>query len=245
MHANIPRARHGVSHWPSHATASRTSLRPYCRPSAHGTLVRMESSEEYPYPIQAVVDLARNFSSDHFRFAIKQCRDVIALTLAEDNTSDQQIARVHMLRYLDIQLARATRWIEDETDLMALVLRSQIELRAWAQFVSRSPDDAKRFLYEANIDARELHEKFDKAFPGELRPLPEPIQGSRIKLQERTESENADYKLCSKLLHPSSLLLSGLDEWLFNAEYRKVLAVKVLHYGWSILNIFHDINWTT
>jgi hypothetical protein len=203
----------------------------------------MGSEEEYPYPVQAVVDLANDFSADHFHFAIKQCRDVIAKTLAEDNTSDQQIARVHILRYLDIQLARAVRWIDEEADLMALVLRSQIELRAWADFVSKGSDEAARFLHEANIDARELHEKLEKAFPGGLEPLPEPIPGKRVRLERCDDEEEAHFALCSKLIHPSSILLNDLDSWLFSPEHRKVLAINVLKYGWCILNMFHDIRW--
>jgi hypothetical protein len=62
----------------------------------------MAQEDDYPYPVHAVVDLATNFSSEHFRFAVKQCRDVIAHVIAEDNTSDQQVARVHILRYLDL-----------------------------------------------------------------------------------------------------------------------------------------------
>ena len=121
--------------------------------------------EEYPYPIHAVADLASNYSADDFRFAVKQCRDVIANVIAEDNRSDQQIARVHILYYLDLQLSRAVRWIDDEADLMALVVRSQIDLRCWAEFVSRGIAEATQFLQEANIDSRELFERTEKAFP--------------------------------------------------------------------------------
>src|SRR6266550_4524278 len=81
-----------------------------------------------------VVEAAWSYSPQHFRFAIGECRKVIAQLIAKDNSSDQQIARVHILRYLDLQLSRAIRWVEDEADLIAVVLRSQIELRSWANF---------------------------------------------------------------------------------------------------------------
>ena len=95
--------------------------------------------EEVPYQVTAINGLTENYSPANFRREIGECRKVIALVVAEDNTSDQQIARVHILRYLDLQLSRAMRWVEEEADLMALVLRSQIELRRWADFVSKGP----------------------------------------------------------------------------------------------------------
>jgi hypothetical protein len=115
--------------------------------------------------VTAVTDLANNYSPDHFRFAIGHCRDVIAKVSAEDNTSDQQIARVRILKYLDLQLARAVRWIEDEADLMASVMRSLIELKFWANFISESPEKATQFLHEASIDGRELFERLEKLIP--------------------------------------------------------------------------------
>jgi hypothetical protein len=64
------------------------------------------------------------------------------------------------LRYLDLQLVRAIAWAAGETDLLATVLRSEIELRGWAEFVSESPEQATRFLNdEVVIDANELDQK--------------------------------------------------------------------------------------
>jgi hypothetical protein len=80
------------------------------------------AEEERPYHIQAIYDLKADYSSEHFRLAMGECRKVIAELIADDNSSDQQIARVHILRYLDLQLSRAVRWAEDEADLMAVVL---------------------------------------------------------------------------------------------------------------------------
>ncbi len=45
----------------------------------------MEPETDIPYPVAAVNDLANNYSAEHFRFAIQQCRDVIAQVIAEDN----------------------------------------------------------------------------------------------------------------------------------------------------------------
>ena len=90
----------------------------------------MGSSQEKPYHIVAIEDLQADYSSDHPRFALGECRKVIGLTIAENDRSPQQVARVHILRYLDLLLSRAILWAEREADLMAIVLRSQIELRA-------------------------------------------------------------------------------------------------------------------
>lgn len=199
--------------------------------------------EEYAYPVQAIVDLANNYSTEHFSVAIGHCRDVIAKVLAEDNRSDQQIARVRILRYLDRQLGRAVNWAEDDADLMAIVVRSQIELRFWADFVSKGPTEAAQFLNEANIDARQLHEKLTKAYPSEVRPLSVSIPGKLISPTRISADEEVVHKLCSKLIHPTSLVLNDPENSILNIGYRNLLAIQVLKYGWGILEMFHHIEW--
>ena len=66
-----------------------------------------DTEEELPYHKQAVIDLAQDYNAEHFTSAIGEVRKVIAQVTAEDNTSDQQIARVRILRYLDLQLSHA------------------------------------------------------------------------------------------------------------------------------------------
>jgi hypothetical protein len=70
------------------------------------------AEKERPYHIQAIYDLKADYSVEHFRFAIGECRKIIAQVIAEDNSSDQQVARVNILRYLDLQLSRAVTWAE-------------------------------------------------------------------------------------------------------------------------------------
>jgi hypothetical protein len=60
------------------------------------------------YHIQAIYDLQADNTTAKFRTEIAECRKVIAQLVADDNSSDQQIARVNILRYLDLQLSRAT-----------------------------------------------------------------------------------------------------------------------------------------
>src|SRR3954470_18538351 len=104
----------------------------------------MEAEPERPYHIQAIYDLKANYSPDHFRYAIGECRKVIAQVIADDDRSAQQVARVNVLRYLDLLLSRAVTWIDGETDLMAIVLRSEIELRGWAELISESVERAEQ-----------------------------------------------------------------------------------------------------
>ncbi len=147
-------------------------------------------AKKYPYPVIAVTDLANNYSADHFRFAIGHCRDVIAKVVAEDNTSDQQISRVRILRYLDLQLARAVLWIEDEADLMAGVMRSLMELKFWANFVSEIPEKATQFLRESEIDGREMFEHLKKLVPDDTYEPLELPKGKRVAVEPSGEKEN-------------------------------------------------------
>jgi hypothetical protein len=203
----------------------------------------MQLKPERPYHIQAIYDLRADYRPEHFRFAIGECRKVISRLIAEDNTSDQQIARVKILRYLDLQLSRAVRWIDEEADLLAVVLRSQIDLRFWAEYVSTGPDEAAAFLNEVNIDAQELHEKMDKAFPGALQRLPVQVPGKRIKLTRSNDEEECAFKLCSKLIHPSALMLNHPEMTITNPHNKAYLAVEVLFYSWWLVSQFHDLNW--
>ena len=57
----------------------------------------MPEAEEHPYHIQAVYDLQADYSPAHFRRAVGEYRKVVAQLVADDDRSDQQIARVNIL----------------------------------------------------------------------------------------------------------------------------------------------------
>src|SRR5579872_4388899 len=193
--------------------------------------------ERLPYPAIAIADLANNYSPGHFRFAIKQCRDVLGRLTAEDNSSDQQIARVRILRHLDVQLERAARWIDQDADVMAWVLRSLIELKFWAHFVSDSMDNANRFLHEQSIDARELYEGLEKLVPAGIYKLEVPLPGGkRVPVEPSGETESLIWKMCSKLIHPTSCVINNPEETIHNRFQRQVWSIYVLYYGWGIIN---------
>ena len=204
----------------------------------------MDAENEFPYPVLAVTDLANNYSPEHFRIAVGHCRDVIARIIAEDNRSDQQIARVRILKYLDLQLSRAVRWIEEDADLIAGVMRSLIELKFWAHFISASSEKATQFLNETSIDARELYEHLEKLVPPDTYQLEMLlIEGKRVTVAPSGAQESLIWKMCSKLIHPSSWVINDLEGTIHNAYQRQVLATYVVYYGWGIITIFHKIVW--
>jgi hypothetical protein len=204
----------------------------------------MNTENDVPYSVTAVTDLVNNYSAEHFRFAVGHCRDVIAKVIAEDNRSDQQIARVRILKHLDIQLGRAVRWIEEDADLMAAVMRNLIELKFWAHFVSDSPARATQFISEAEIDARELFDKLEKVVPAGTYQLDNMLaKGKRVIVEPSDAEEALLWKMCSKLIHPSSWVINHPADTIHNAYQRQVLAVHVVFYGWGIIKIFHTIVW--
>ena len=109
--------------------------------------------------------------------------------------------------------------------------------------MSKGSKEAADFLHEANIDIQELHAKMDKAFPGALQPLPANAAGNRIELKRTGDEEDYDFKLCSKLIHPTALMLNHPEATITNQANKKYLAVEVLFYAWPIVNRFHDLVW--
>jgi hypothetical protein len=206
----------------------------------------MNDERKVPYPATAIVDLANNFSPEHFRFAVSQCRAVIAKVIAEDvgSDSDQQIIRLRIFKYLDLQLSRAAGWIDYEVDLIAGVMRSLIELKFWAQFISESPENTAQFLHETSIDGREVFEKLKQLdLPATEKLEILPIPGKRIRVEPSGAEEALIWKICSKLIHPSSVVINNLEGTLHSSFQRRALAIHLVHYAWVIITIFHDINW--
>jgi hypothetical protein len=204
----------------------------------------MDSEEQLSYPVLAVSDLAKNYSPEHFRFAVGHCRDVIGKALTQDDTSDQQIARSRILKYLDLQLARAMRWADEDADLMASILRNLIELKFWAHFISASPENATQFLNEAFIDARELYERLEKiAPPGTYQFEISDNQVGRVAVGPSGAEESLIWKICSKLIHPSSWAINDPGGTIHNPHQRQALSTYVVYYGWGIVSIFHRIVW--
>jgi hypothetical protein len=128
---------------------------------------------------------------------------------------------------------------------MANVMRSLIELKFWATFVSESEEKATQFLNKANIDAKELYERLEKLRPADSEPMPSPppVTGKRVSVQPSGDQEQLTWKICSKLIHPSSWGINHFEETVQNVDTRRFLAIQVLWYGWGIVNVFHNIVW--
>jgi hypothetical protein len=118
-------------------------------------------------------------------------------------------------------------------------------LRGWAEFVSESPEQATRFLNdEVVIDANDLYQKMRKAFPGApFAALPNVPKAKRVEPPRIGQTVDYDFKLCSKLIHPSALMLNHPEMTIRNDDHKAYLAVEVLLYAWVIVSRFHDLVW--
>jgi hypothetical protein len=70
-----------------------------------------------------------------------------------------------------------------------------------------------------------------------------PIKGQRVSVEPSGEKEDLIWKMCSKLIHPTSWVINDLEGTVHSAYHRQVLSIYVLYYGWGIVNIFHQIDW--
>lgn len=202
---------------------------------------------EIPYHVRAISGLAKDYSAVAFQVEIDQCREVIAKLAAEDNRSDQQRARYRILRYLDLQLARSTSWVDKEADLMAWVMRNLIELKFWAKFVSESEEKATQFINESNIDLREVSQCLKRLMPDDdetMPPLPPNSDGKRIQVRPSGDQEELAWKMASKLIHPSSHVINEFENTMNDLAKNQFFALQILLYGWGIITIFHEIVWT-
>jgi hypothetical protein len=209
--------------------------------------IMAENQPEIPYHVMAISALAKDYSAAAFQVEIGHCRELIAKLADEDNRSDQQRARYRILRYLDLQLVRSVRWIDQEADLMAWVMRNLIELKFWATFVSESEEKASQFVNESNIDLREVSERLKRLMPNDaetLPPLPPNSDGKRVEVRPSGDQEELTWKMASKLIHPSSQVVNGFENTVNDPSNNQFFALQILMYGWVIITIFHDIVWT-
>ncbi len=128
---------------------------------------------------------------------------------------------------------------------MALVLRGLIELRFWADFISENSENAERFLNEANIDSKDLYERLLMAFPHETTLVANLPGGKRVHPTRIDDQEELSWKVCTKFVHPTSFVLDSPATTILNDGYLQLFAIKIVFYGWGILEMFHQINWTS
>jgi hypothetical protein len=60
-----------------------------------------------------------------------------------------------------------------------------------------------------------------------MQPLPALVAGKRAELKRDGDIEEYDFKLCSKLIHPTALMLNHPEATISNAAIKEYLAVEV------------------
>jgi hypothetical protein len=138
-----------------------------------------------------------------------------------------------LIQYADLQITRVALWSDGPVDLLAYVTRNLLEWSLWCKIVSETPETIGKLMNDSQADLVDVlkfsrdpdfysaalgtHEimgpvsaavlerfqdataKVFEAFETEPDGLPTRQKLSRDKL------ENFVFKICSKLLHPSSL----------------------------------------
>lgn len=158
-----------------------------------------------------------------------------------------ELVRKQLGSYLDLQLGRLHDWAEGPVDLLALVTRSLLELLFWVEYVLAARQNAERFFEEKRIDLAELVRKAISAFEAEAKDVfdetPEglanllAIKGKRIDGSKRGDLDAYTFKLCSKYIHPSSWLLTDMENLLDSEMNRKLFWMMSLRYAASITTL--------
>lgn len=65
-------------------------------------------AEDLVTPSEACKCLALNYSTEHFRYAISEVRKAIAHLIEQRQKTNQQIACVRVLKYMDVKLRHAS-----------------------------------------------------------------------------------------------------------------------------------------
>lgn len=164
-----------------------------------------------------------------------------------DVVPDRELVRKHLGSYFDLQMERLYDWAEGPVDLLALVTRSLLELLFWVEYVLTAKQNAERFFEESRIDLAELVRKAISAFEAEANNIfdetPEglasllAINGKRVDGSKRGDLDAYTFKLCSKYIHPSSWLLTDLENRLNSAMNRKLFWMMSLRYAANIATL--------
>ena len=199
-------------------------------------LMEMED-RAHVHPGVLIDDLESCFSVPHFLHVLAECRKTLA-SLPESDNSPMAEAKRRIILHVDRQLRKVIGSADLENDFLATILRNLMELRDWARFVASDEEQAERFVNESVIDVRELFELISVASDPEIdaiRAAASHIQGKRKTFDRDSEQDKFFWKLCSKLIHPSSLVINNAGILLQDPNIQKRLAVRIALLGWLIV----------
>jgi hypothetical protein len=67
------------------------------------------------------------------------------------------------------------------------------------------------------------------------------VGGKRVSVTREDEVEDMLHKMCSKLIHPTAMLLNNFDEMLYNKDSYAIFAGCILQKAWTIIETFHNL----
>jgi hypothetical protein len=76
-----------------------------------------------------------------------------------------------------------------------------------------------------------------------FRCITQSSEAKRVDSPRIGEAVHYDFKLCSKLIHQSALMLKHPEMTIRSDDHKAHLRIEVLLYAWVIVIRFHDLNW--
>lgn len=159
--------------------------------------------------------------------------------------------RERLTRYLSVQLKHASNWASADADLLALIMRRLIEVRYFSIAINESEEKSRQLMHDefAN-DALEIFARLQELAPGKYDEkdvlkeldLQKPASGS-IKTSRWGPTERYLWKLTSKLIHPSALVINELDSTLNNDAFRNLFSLHIVRYAWLIIHDMYKIEY--
>lgn len=205
----------------------------------------MPSNRALQITQEEIRKLDENFSVRAFQFAIYQCRLTITQLPSQQNPAVED-PKANIAEYLDVQLERAHEWADRDADLIAIVLRCLIELSEWAIHISEDSQNAEQFLEEARIDVKELLQfgpfTSDPEIAAGIREAIDSVKGTRVIFKGREPHDRLFHKVCSKMIHPSSVSINARKDFVKDEVLKSHLAVRVIVFAWRIIHSLYEVN---
>jgi hypothetical protein len=164
----------------------------------------MDAKEGPPKTIRDLKDAVRRFR--------RIIRSLLRTTKVSANKRRDRIFQ-NLLTYIDVQLARMSARKAPPVDLMALVTRDLIEVALWCQFITATKENMQQFDDEVRIDLVDMFklvDPSDEAYPALEESVKRlGVSGNGVRLK-KTAGDRFWFKLCSKMIHPTSWSINVL-----------------------------------